>query len=159
GIELLTVEDIESDRWHAAVKIPLVYTKKAMIYSLDATVITTDELVSRTRTQVVPVDLDIYIAQISYDFGATSTTLAKYLRTWIAKAGSFLGETVEIDLLQPDLRLKFAGVWLPCNDLRIKLTINRTHYLKYLAPTEYSQVRDHVRGTALPLHLTLTGPS
>jgi hypothetical protein len=158
GIELLTVEDIESDRWHAEIQIPLIYIKKTTNYILDAAVVPNEELVARNRTQAIPVNLDINVAQISYDLGATSTTIAKYLRSWIAKAGSFLGDTVDIDLMQPGLRLKIAAIWLVCEDLRINLTIDRKYYLKYLTPTEYSQVRDHLRDAALPLHLKLDGP-
>jgi hypothetical protein len=158
GIELLTIEDIESDRWHVEIQVPLIYIKKNINYILDATIIPNEELVAKNQTQAIHVDLDINIARISYDLGATSTTISKYLRSWIAKAGSFLGDTVDIDLVQPGFRLRIASTWLACEDLRIKLTSDRKYYLKYLTPTEYSQVRDHLRDTVLPLHLKLSGP-
>ncbi len=159
GIELLTVEDIESDRWHAEVQVPLIYIKKTTNYILDAAIVPNEELVAKNQTQAIHVSLDINVARISYDLGATSTTIMEYLQSWITKAGAFLGDTVNIDLMQPGLRLKVAGIWLACEDLRINLTINRKYYLKYLTPAEYSQVRDHRRDTALPLHLKLGGPS
>jgi hypothetical protein len=159
GIELLTVEDIESGRWHAAIKVPLIYIKKTVNYILEATLIANEDLVAKRQTQAIPVDLDIDAARISYDFGTTSTTIKEHLQPWIAKAGSFLGDVVDIDLVRPGLRLEVADIWLACEDLRINLTIDRKYYLKYLTPAEYSQVRDHRRDTTLPLHLKLSGPS
>jgi hypothetical protein len=158
GIELLTVEGIESDRWHTDVQIPLIYIKKTTNYKLDAVVVANEALVAKNRTQAIPVNLDINVAQISFDLGATGTTIAKYLRSWIAKAGSFLGDTVDLDLMQPGLRLKVTAIWQACEYLRINLTIDRKYYLKYLTPTEYSQVQDHLRDAVLPLHLKLSGP-
>jgi hypothetical protein len=158
GIELLTVEDIESDRWHADIKVPLIYIKKTINYVLDATIVANEELVAKNQTQAIPVNLDIDVAIISYDLGTTSTTIKEHVQSWIAKAGSFLRDVVEIDLVRPGLRLQVADTWLACEDLRIKLTIDRKYYLKYLTPAEYSQVRDHRRDITLPLHLKLSGP-
>ncbi|SRR6266702_1425953 len=159
GIELLTVEDIESDRWHTDVRVPLVYIKKIVKWTLDADIIPNEEMVAKNKTQAIPVNLDIEIARISYDLGATSTTIKEYVQSWIAKAGSFLGDVTNIDLTRSDLRLQVAGIWLECEDLRINLTIERKYYLKYLTPDEYAQVRDHRRDATLPLHLKLSGPS
>jgi hypothetical protein len=159
GIELLTVEDIRSDRWHADIKVPLIYIRKTIKYSLDATVIANEELVTKNKTQAIPMNLDIDVARISYDLGTTNTTIKEHLQSWIAKAGSFLGDVVDIDLVRPGLRLQVADIWLACEDLRINLAIDRTYYLKYLTPAEYSQVRDHRRDTTLPLRLKLSGPS
>ena len=35
------------------------------------------------------------------------------------------------------------------------LSVTKKCYLKYLRPNEYSHLRDHVRGTTLPLHVVL----
>jgi hypothetical protein len=158
GIELLTVEDIKSGRWHADIKIPLIYIKKTINYVLDASVIANEELVAKNQAQAIPVNLDIDVTLISYDLGATSITIKEHVQSWIAKAGSFLGDVVDIDLVRPGLRLKVADTWLACEDLRINLATERKYYLKYLTPAEYSQVRDHRRDTQLPLHLKLSGP-
>lgn len=159
GIELLTVEDIESGRWHADIKVPLIYIKKTVNYTLDAAIIANEELDAKRQTQAIPVNLDIDVARISYDLGATSTTIKEHLQSWIANAGSFLGDVVNVDLVRSGFRLQVADIWLACEDLRINLTIDRKYYLKYLTPAEYSQVRDHRRDTTLPLHLKLSGPS
>lgn len=159
GIELLTVEDIKSGRWHADIKVPLIYIKKTINYLLDATIIGNEEIAVKNRTQAITVNLDIDVARISYDLGNTSTTIKEHLQAWIARSGSFLGDVVDIDLVRPGLRLQVSDIWLACEDLRINLTIDRKYYLKYLTPAEYSQVRDHRRDTTLPLHLKLSGPS
>lgn len=158
GIELLTVEDVGSDRWHVEIQVPLIYIKKTTDYVLDAAIIVNKKLVAKNKTQAIHINLDINVALISYDLGVTSTTIWKYLQSWIAKAGAFLGNKVDIDLVKPGLRLKVAGIWVECEDLRISLTIDKKYYLKYLTPTEYSQVQDHLRDTALPLRLKLGGP-
>ena len=159
GIELLTVEDIKSGRWHADIRVPLIYIKKTINYVLEASIIANEELVAKNQTQAIPLNLDIDVALISYDLGTTSTTIKEHVQSWIAKAGSFLEDVVGIDLVRPGLRVQVADTWLACEDLRINLAIDRKYYLKYLTPAEYSQVRDHRRDTKLPLHLKLSGPS
>jgi hypothetical protein len=54
GIELVTVEDIHSDRWKVDIQVPLVYTKKVTDYKLSATVfsrniVVDEELLERHR--------------------------------------------------------------------------------------------------------------
>jgi hypothetical protein len=159
GIELLTVEDIKSGRWHTDIKVPLIYIKKVMEYFLDATIIGNEEIAAKSQTQAIPVNFNIDVTRISYDLGASSTTIKEHLQSWIAKAGTFLGDVVDIDLVRPGLRLQVADIWLACEDLRINLTTDKKYYLKYLTPAEYSQVRDHRRDTTFPLHLKLSGPS
>ena len=66
-------------------------------------------------------------------------------------------EGVDLDLTQPSLEIIVAGVWVPCSRLSVVLHSKKTHYLKYLTPTAYSQLRDHIRGTTLPLHVKLEG--
>jgi hypothetical protein len=48
GIELLTVEDIESDRWHTEIQVPLIYIKKTTSYVIDTVIIANEELVAKT---------------------------------------------------------------------------------------------------------------
>ena len=155
----LQLRTSSSGRWHTDIKVPLIYTKKTINYILDATVIANGELVAKSRTQAIPVNLDIDVALISYDLGTASTTIKEHVQSWVARAGSFLGDVVDIDLVRPGLRLQVADTWLACEDLRINLTIDRKYYLKCLTPAEYSQVRDHRRDTTFPLHLKLSGPS
>jgi len=38
GIELLTVEDIKSDRWHTDIQVPLIYIKKDLKYAIDVAI-------------------------------------------------------------------------------------------------------------------------
>jgi hypothetical protein len=96
---------------------------------------------------------------ISYDSGVTSATILEYLQSWISKAGAFLKNEIDIDLAKPGFRLKVSGIWVECEDIRINLAVDKKYYLKYLTPTEYSQIRDHQRDTALPLRLKVSGPS
>jgi hypothetical protein len=158
GIELLTVEDIESNRWHADVQIPLIYIKKTTKYYIDGAIVVNDELAAKNRDRELVVKFDID-NKITFDNGATSTTIKDHVQTLIARAGAFLKEVVDFDLWRPGIRLNFAGVWVECSELRINLTITRKYYLKYLTPDQYSQIRDHRRDITLPVHVSVGGPS
>ncbi len=48
-------------------------------------------------------------------------------------------------------------VWVDCTALRANLNVGKQVYLKYLTPDEYSQIRDHVRDTTIPLHVVISG--
>jgi hypothetical protein len=62
---------------------------------------------------------------------------------------------VRVDLTEPDLQVRVAGIWAPCPHLSLDRSMERRRYLKFLTPTAYSQLRDHVRGATLPLHMKL----
>lgn len=150
GIELLTVEDIESDRWHADIQIPLLYIKKETEYIISATMATTDELMEKHRDHELVVKLDIDNL-MTFDNRATTITIKEHVQDRIARAGAFIGDIVGFDLLQPGLRLNFLGVWVECSQLHIHLKTVRRRFLKYLTPAQYSQMRDHRRNVTLPL--------
>jgi len=71
-----------------------------------------EELVAKNQARAILVNLDIDVARISYDWGVTSTTIKEHLQSWIAKAGSFLGDVVDIDLARPGLRLRVEDIWV-----------------------------------------------
>lgn len=55
------------------------------------------------------------------------------------------------------MQLRLAGMWLKCKSLCITLNLEKRFYLKYLTPSEYTQIRDHRRDSAIPLRLALGG--
>ena len=158
GIELITVEDILSDRWRADIQVPLIYIKKTLHYTLGSDVTVNAALAAKMNWRP-DTRLDFGLDNlISFDNGVTSVTIQQWTQKWLARAGAFLRDSVEIDL-PPHLWLYLGGVWLECHGLKIHIYTTKKYYLKYLTPDEYSQMRDHRRDVTLPLHLRIGGSS
>jgi hypothetical protein len=158
GIELITVEDILSDRWRADIQIPLTYVKKTLHYTLDGTIIVNTALaVKKSWRPETRLDLGMNNL-ISIDNGITGVTIQEWTQEWLSRAGAYLRDSVEIDL-PSNLRLYLSGVWVECQGLHIHLHTTKQCYLKYITPDEYSHVRDHRRDVTLPLHLRIGGSS
>ena len=83
------------------------------------------------------------------------TALEQYILQRVKDPKLDAKEGVSLDLTSPSLELSVAGVWVHCSHLSVILYSKKMHYLKYLNPSQYSQLRDHVRGTTLPLHVKL----
>jgi hypothetical protein len=155
GIELFTIEDINSDRWPAAVQIPLVFVDNVISWEMSAEMVTTAELVEKNKVEVQ--FRREYLNQLSLDAGLTTLTLGQYIDSEITRqqfdvfAGGLL-------VCQADaLLFKFDDIWVPLPQLGMRFTNTKRRYLKYLSPIEYSQLRDHVRGTTIPLHVVVRG--
>jgi Restriction endonuclease len=159
GIELLTVEDINSDRWKAHIEIPLVYVRKDFQYRLNVGFIVNEEFVALNRDRDITFTFDIQ-SMVSLNNGETAMTVQDYFeKIWLAEHGNDALEGVDLDILHPDLRVNIAGIWLVCNKLTINVVTKKRFFLKYLTPDEYSQVSDHRRRITIPLHLSISGPA
>jgi len=156
GIELVTIEDIESDKWNVQVEIPFVYVKKEYVYNMEIGITANEELVELNRER--PLTLDLGGRTL---IRSSPTTPVVSLEAYVVKRAGDLNsratEDVPFDIKNRGLEVLLHNVWVPCTDLRATLHITNAHYLKYVTPTEYSQLRDHVRGTTLPLHLKVEG--
>src|ERR1022692_1142446 len=159
GIELLTVEDIQSDRWKADIQIPLVYVRKDFQYQLGVGFIANQEFVDLNRDQAITFTFDIQ-GMVTLNNGETAMTVQDYFeKIWLAEHCTDAQQGINLDILHPDLRVNIAGVWLECNELAISVVTKKRFFLKYLTPDEYSQVRDHRRGITIPLRLSIAGPA
>jgi hypothetical protein len=156
GIELLTVEDINSDRWKADIQIPFVYVRRVINYKLAAQLIANAALVEKNRGQELTIEFDISIPT-TLDNGLTAVPIKDLVQTALANLGSDPSEGVDLDLLRPNLQVEVAGVWADCGELTVSLAAGKTVYLKYISPDEYSQIQDHLRGTTIPLHVAVSG--
>ncbi len=156
GIELLTVEDIKSTKWKADIQIPFVYVRNMINYKISAQVIANAALVEKNRDQELTIQFDIS-TPTTVDAGLTGTPIEDLVRAEVAKRGSDLSEGLELDLLRPSLQVEIAGIWIDCTELGVQLTPGKTVYLKYISPDEYSQIRDHVRETTIPIHVAVGG--
>lgn len=93
---------------------------------------------------------------ISLDNGETRIRFQDYLDSSIKAIESSFVNGVSIDICRPGLQIEIGGYWVPCEKLPITLKdILKKYFLKYITPDEYSHLIDHVRGTAVPLHLAL----
>jgi Restriction endonuclease len=159
GIELLTVEDIRSDRWKADIQIPLVYVRKDFLYELNVEFIVNQEFVALNPDPAVVFAFDIQ-GMVTLDNGEAAMTVRDYFENiWLAEHGADIQEGIDLDILNPGLRVSVAGVWLECNELTINIVTKKRFFLKYLTPDEYSQVRDHRRDITIPLNLSVSGPA
>jgi hypothetical protein len=156
GIELVTIEDINSERWKADVQIPLIYVRKLTGYKLAVQITVNSELAEKNRGRPLTIEFGA-ASTISFDGGATTLTIQEHIEQILRQPGVQFADNVPLDLLRPNLRLNIAAVWVECSELAAELTVNKKIYLKYLTPDEYSQIRDHVRETTLPLHVVLKG--
>jgi hypothetical protein len=156
GIELFTVEDINSERWKADVQIPFVYIKKHTTYHLATEITANQALVEKNRGR--PLTIHFSAATLmSLDGGRTSLTIQEHIENTLKAPTTEAREGQELDLLQPGLQVQVADVWVECSVLTAALWVGQRVYLKYLTPDEYSHVRDHLNETVLPLHLAISG--
>ncbi|MHB8636082.1 MAG: restriction endonuclease [Fimbriimonadaceae bacterium] len=151
GIELITIEDINSEQWSTRVEIPVLYIKNVVHYEISAEFIANEKLVEKNKGRLsitfgdlMPVTLDGGVSWKSFkEFMEGALNEAQF----DIRAGGFL------DLNRPSLEVQIADVWVACSELTAVFATRQTTYLKYFTPTEYSQLRDHVRGELMPLHV------
>lgn len=149
GIELITIEDIKSDRWHVKAEIPFVYVRKRLRFDLSVELVTTQELVDLNRDREVT--LTVSMATPLRSGSEPPTTIEQFIEPLVPSAR----EGQPLDLPSSGIELYLTGLWLPCRVFSITFTTERSTFLKYLTPIEYSQIRNHVTGMVLPLKVKL----
>ena len=156
-MELVTIEDIQSEKWKVDIEIPLIYTHKDCHYELDLGIMPTDGLVRANADTAL--ELTITRATEVKANDLEPVLLQDYIDRSVAGAGLSALQGGEVDLGRPGLQMnpRFGGVpmWLPIT-LTVVVSISPRRFLKYLEPEEYSQLRDHVRKETLPLHARLS---
>jgi hypothetical protein len=158
AIDLLTVEDIQSDRWKAEVQIPFVIIQKDSHYSLHIEFIANEQFVELNRGGAPTIEFNID-SLISFDHGLNTMTVREYFeQIWLPTSEVEITEATDIDILRPGLRLDICGIWLECSELTINMLTKKRHFLKYLDPARYTQLRDHVQNTVLPVEVAVGGP-
>ena len=154
GIELVTVEDIKSAKWHAAVQIPFLYIQNNNNYSVGLGLTCTEALVEKNRDSELIVELTTDTL-LTENNGATTMRYQDYLVARLKEIAP-IPVGVEKDICRPNLQIQIFDVWVPCDEFSyITVSISKKYYLKYLTPDEYSHIKDHVRNTTVPLHLEL----
>lgn len=153
GIELVTIEDIKSDKWTTDIQIPVVYIRKINYYESSFQLIVNEVLASKGRNTDLQISMN---GLFSDDEGKTTIHHLEYLNKCIdsLEASSVIG--VKQDIYRPNLHYMIADVWVPCGAFSFTLlSITKKYFLKYVTPEEYSQLRDHIRNIIYPLHITV----
>ena len=154
GIELVTIEDIKSAKWHTTVQIPFLYVQNNNNYKVGLGFTTTEALVEKNRDKELIVEFTTGTL-LTENNGATTMRYKDYLTTRLNEIAPIpIG--VEKDICRPNLQFQILDIWVPCTNFSyITVSISKKYYLKYLTPDEYSHIKDHVRNTTVPLHFEL----
>jgi hypothetical protein len=154
GIELVTIEDINSNKWRVEIQVPLVYVRNFNNFKLTMEIVPNAALIALNRDR----DLELRLTTktpIRTSSADTPVTFEQYVLERVKRSLTDFRDGMSVDLTTADLELLMAGVWIRCAQLALEFSSTKTYFLKYLTPTEYSQLRDHVRGVVLPLHCRL----
>ncbi|WP_374949353.1 restriction endonuclease [Mucilaginibacter sp.] len=152
GIELLTVEDINSPKWTVDIEIPFVYEKHEITAAhMTGSILPSEELVSKNHSDIKVTINDFKF--VSFDNGCTVLKLTNYINMLFPeyKMDIFNGKPLILD--NPELKIYFSKVWTQAN-FHIEFSIQKTNFLKYLKPNEFTQVVNHVSGEILPIKFT-----
>lgn len=152
GIELITVEDINSEKWKANVEIPIIYIKKRLQTKTALQIQSNEALKEKNKSdiQVSNKDFDV----ISFDGGKTAIKLLDVINDKVQHELVDVSKEYELDLNGANLMLFFSGIWVYAA-FKISFSMENIHYLKYVRPDEYSHILDHVKKETVPLSVTL----
>lgn len=152
GIELVTVEDINSSRWKVEIEIPFIYIKNDVRMDLGLHIIPNqalaDKHINRNDLRVSGNDVNY----VSLDGGQSIVRLTDLLNRKIESESIDISKTKRIEIDHPNLCLRISQIWVPVK-LVFELEIVKKYYLKYIRPDEYSQIRDHLNNGVIPLSL------
>lgn len=152
GIELLTLEDINSDKWNVKIEIPIVYTINKLNGSVDFLITTTQELIDKNPNGILITDNDFMY--VTLDNGKNIESLEKFINEKIKLKNLNIHSEKEITISQSNLQIELSNCWIPC-EINIQLDLEKTFYLKYLTPNEYSHIVDHITNKSIPLKLSI----
>lgn len=148
GIELITIEDINSKKWKAEIEIPIIYIWKKLKINYSPQIKITPELAERNKTDIIITQKDFEF--VSVDGGVTEIRIIDYLNDKIENEKIDITKVSSLTLDNPNLQLKFVGFWVPVI-LTINFITGEIFYLKFIKPEEYSQMINHLTKEILPL--------
>jgi hypothetical protein len=153
GIELLTVEDINSNRWKAVVEIPVALIVYDIRFDFHFSTKGTREQVEVIRgSGLAPRDQDVLI---SLDDGQTFGEINDQIGRFIKNLDIDLKTAHEIAIPVDSVSLKVLGCFLPVSAAKLKLTPVPKRYLKYVKPEEFLVIKDHLRSSQIPVNLKI----
>lgn len=156
GIEILSVEDLESEKWQVSIEIPILYIQNHIDIEMQINFAPNIELVNKNNI-ALKITMNDYL-YLSLDGGVTTIKINEYINHKINRHKDDLKSIDSLELLEPNLRLKFQGVWVQLTEFKVCFIKTKKYYLKYVSPDEYSQITDHLKGNVIPLKLKLNVP-
>lgn len=152
GIELISIEDINSNKWKTDIQIPIIYILKKMKVLYNSSIIVTDELAEKNKVDIIITENDY--KEVSLNNGKTSLTIIDYISSIVDDRKFDITQTVPLLIDDANLKLKFVGIWVPLS-IRVNFITEEIHYFKYLKPAEYSQLKNHVKKETIPLNILI----
>jgi hypothetical protein len=153
GIELLTVEDINSSRWTAAIEIPVALIKYDIRFDFHYSVLGTRELDEVAGGRGLSLTQEDVLT--SLDSGQTFGHFNEQIGAYMNSLDIDLKIAHEIAVPDDCVRLKMLGCLLPVSNASIRLTPHRRRYLKYVKPEEFLIIKDHLRDLQIPINLKI----
>lgn len=149
GIELLSVEDINSDRWTAIIEIPVALIVYQIIYNLQYSVIGTEELAKSISNKGSPMSMGDIL--FSFDGGRTFAQQGEQIQCLFANLKLDLRDSHHIQIPDDEVRVKILNCLVPASETELHLSPVSKRYLKFVKPEEYLVIKDHLRGVEIPI--------
>ena len=153
GIELLTVEDINSNRWTTVVEIPVARIVYDIRFDLQFSAIGTRELDEALGGRQPSFTHEDVI--ISLDSGLTFGHLDEQIGPFLNTLNLDLKVAHEIEVPNDRVMLKMLGCPLPISNLKLHLRPRPRRYMKYVKPEEFLVIKDHLRGLQIPVNFKI----
>ncbi|WP_234733441.1 restriction endonuclease [Tellurirhabdus bombi] len=158
GIELWSVEDVNSSQWHVEKKIPVIYIQKqGKSANVNLQLIPIPEMYDRLEKEThtnISAAIGEAIKEVSLDEGRSSTSLVDYINHILSANNIDFSVTPNLELNDPNLKIRIWGIWTPVS-FKVQFNHEKKYYLKYITPEEYSQIRDHITQEATPLNFLI----
>jgi hypothetical protein len=92
---------------------------------------------------------------VSFDGGVTSADLLAHLNDKIRarRQAVAAGDVLELN----NVWLYFAKIWVPVN-INLSIHYDAVQYLKFVSPSQFFQMRDHIQKDVAAMHLEVEVP-
>lgn len=153
GIELLTVEDINSNRWQAVVEIPVALITYDIRFDFHYSVLGTRELNEVVGGRGLTITQGDVLT--SLDYGQTFGHFNEQIKAYMDGLDIDLKMAHELVIPDDRVRLKILGCLLPVSNANVRLTPHLRRYMKYVKPEEFLVIKDHLRDLQIPINFKI----
>ncbi|MEP6755390.1 MAG: hypothetical protein ABJA67_07810, partial [Chthonomonadales bacterium] len=125
-----------------------VYLRKMNEYALKFQLTFTEDFVQLNRDTELTINFTNR-TRLRNEYGETD------IESYIKDGAVGAIEGVPADLRTSGLQMEVLGLWIPISVFVVTYKTRTIRYIKYVKPTEYVQLQDHVRDTATPIYFSL----
>ncbi len=146
GIELLSVEDIESNKWKLKIEIPIIYV--CYQFNIVTQLVLSNDKVNETIKLYKGFSItEEDKKQFSTDGGKTFLPLDDHISNFIKEGKANFTERSEFNFRQ----IRFSKYpTIDWDSFKLVLVPNKKAFLKYIIPDEFRGIRDHLNKTFIP---------